>query len=71
MHLVSRRDHVVHVRGRPFTFAEGETIHTENCYKYTAAQFLGMAEAAHWRPERAWRDDGGTGFTVFLLQRDD
>jgi dimethylhistidine N-methyltransferase len=71
MHLVSRRDQVVHVRGRRFAFAAGETIHTENCYKYTAAQFLGMAEAAHWRPERAWRDEAGSGFTVFLLQRDD
>jgi len=70
MHLVSRRPHEVHVRGRTFSFAEGETIHTENCYKYTPSQFLRMAHAAHWRCERSWQDGGRTGFTVYLLRRD-
>ncbi len=70
MHLVSRRAHEVHVRGRTFAFAEGETIHTENCYKYSPSQFLRMAHAAHWRLERSWQDGGRTGFTVYLLRRD-
>jgi L-histidine Nalpha-methyltransferase len=70
MHLVSRRAHEVHVRGRTFAFAEGETIHTENCYKYSPSQFLHMAHAAHWRCERSWQDGGRTGFTVYLLRRD-
>jgi uncharacterized SAM-dependent methyltransferase len=34
MHLVSRRDQVVRVGGMPFFFAKGESIHTENSYKY-------------------------------------
>ena len=70
MHLVSQRAHEVHVRGRTFAFAAGETIHTENCYKYSPPQFLHMAHAAHWRCERSWQDGGRTGFTVYLLRRD-
>ena len=70
MHLVSQREHDVHVRGRTFAFAEGETIHTENCYKYSPSQFLHMAHAAHWRCERSWQDGGRTGFTVYLLRRE-
>jgi dimethylhistidine N-methyltransferase len=70
MHLVSQRAQQVHVRGRTFAFAEGETIHTENCYKYSPSQFLHMAHSAHWRCERSWQDGGRTGFTVYLLRRD-
>jgi dimethylhistidine N-methyltransferase len=70
MHLVSQRAQQVRVRGRTFTFAAGETIHTENCYKYSPAKFLQMAHAAHWRCERSWQDGGRTGFTVYLLRRD-
>jgi len=70
MHLVSQRAHEVHVRGRTFMFAAGETIHTENCYKYSPTQFLHMAHAARWRCERSWQDGGRTGFTVYLLRRD-
>ena len=70
MHLVSQRAHDVHVLGRTFSFAEGETIHTENCYKYSPPEFLRMAHAAHWRCERSWQDGGRTGFTVYLLHRD-
>src|SRR5262249_16242091 len=34
MHLESRREQDVHIAGRTFAFAAGETIHTENSYKY-------------------------------------
>lgn len=70
MHLVSQCEQEVHVRGRTFSFAAGETIHTENCYKYSPSQFLHMAHAAHWRCERSWQDGGRTGFTVYLLRRE-
>jgi len=68
MHLVSERPQEVHVRGRTFTFAAGETIHTENAYKYSPTAFLHMVHAAHWRCERSWGDAGRTGFTVYLLR---
>ena len=35
MHLFSRRAQEVKVLGRPFRFRAGESIHTENSYKYT------------------------------------
>ncbi len=70
MHLVSQRAQDVHVLGRTFSFAEGETIHTENCYKYSPPEFLRMAHAAHWRCERSWQDGGRTGFTIYLLHRE-
>jgi len=70
MHLVSQRAHEVRVRGRTYAFAQGETIHTENCYKYSPSQFLHMAHAAQWRCERSWQDGGRTGFTVYLLRRE-
>jgi dimethylhistidine N-methyltransferase len=70
MHLVSLRDQQVRVRGRTFWFSEGETLHTENCYKYTPTRFLHLAHAGGWRCERTWQDGGRTGFTVYLLRRD-
>ena len=68
MHLVSQRAQSVRVLGHTFVFAEGETIHTENAYKYPPTEFLRMAHSAHWRCERSWRDAGRTGFTVYLLR---
>jgi dimethylhistidine N-methyltransferase len=49
MHLVSRKVQQVHVGGATFAFDEGETIHTENSYKYTVDGFLRLAAEAGWR----------------------
>jgi len=54
MHLVSRRDQVVRAAGQAFRFAAGETIHTENSYKFTPTRFADLAAAAGWRVERQW-----------------
>lgn len=56
MHLVSLADQEVTVRGHTFRFGIGETIHTENSYKYSVAQFRDMARAAGWQPRRVWTD---------------
>ena len=50
MHLESLKDQTVTVAGRTFEFREGETIHTENSYKYTVESFRALAESAGWRP---------------------
>jgi dimethylhistidine N-methyltransferase len=56
MHLVARRDITVGWNGGYRRFAEGETIHTENSYKYTQQGFLALlAEAGFARP-RVWTD---------------
>ena len=56
MHLVSRRAQQVHVAGATFAFDEGETIHTENSYKYTVDSFLRLAADAGWRGSDVWTD---------------
>ena len=56
MHLVSRAYQTVQVLGRPFSFAEGESIHTENSYKYSVEQFRAVARGAGWQPAGLWMD---------------
>ena len=56
MHLVSRRDQDVEVCGRTFRFRTGETIHTENSYKYSVRQFQDLARSSGWLPKRVWTD---------------
>lgn len=56
MHLVSRREQDIVLAGRRFAFAEGETIHTENSYKYTIASFRDLAEQAGWSVRKTWTD---------------
>lgn len=57
MRLVSRKDQVASIAGRDFGFCLGETIHTENSYKYTIDQFREAARSAGWTPNRVWTDD--------------
>lgn len=56
MHLVSRRSQTVRVMGRSFTFRAGESIHTENSYKYSPERFGALARGAGWAPLAAWTD---------------
>ena len=66
MHLRSRCAQGVTIRGQRFTFATGETIHTENSYKYVPEGFAAMAEQAGFGKTRFWTDDAQQ-FGVFLL----
>ena len=56
MHLISTRAQTVQVAGQPFAFTQGESIHTENSYKYTPEGFIQMARAADWYPIKHWHD---------------
>jgi L-histidine N-alpha-methyltransferase len=56
MHLVSLDAREVAVAGRRFAFAAGETIHTENSYKYTLDGFARIARAAGLAVQRVWTD---------------
>jgi len=57
MHLESLKAQSVTVAGRTFAFAKGETIHTENSYKYTVESFRALAREAGWRPVATWADE--------------
>lgn len=70
MHLASLCDQTVRAAGRSFAFRAGETIHTENSYKFTIRSFQGLARLAGWRPAAFWRDPDDL-FSVHLLRADD
>jgi dimethylhistidine N-methyltransferase len=57
MHLVSEREQQVRLDGRRFGFVAGESIHTENSYKYTVDEFHGLAARAGFTAEQVWTDD--------------
>ena len=56
MHLASLKRQKVRVNGKTITFRLGETIHTENSYKYTIESFQALAQAAGWSPLKVWSD---------------
>ncbi|MDR3483124.1 MAG: L-histidine N(alpha)-methyltransferase [Burkholderiaceae bacterium] len=56
MHLVAREALTVNWPGGQRHFAQGESIHTENSYKYTQARFLALLAEAGFRKPRVWTD---------------
>ncbi|HUO93804.1 MAG TPA: L-histidine N(alpha)-methyltransferase [Rhizomicrobium sp.] len=67
MHLTSRVAQDVRIADETVAFAEGETIHTENSYKYTVDGFHALAEEAGFRPRAVWRDAEGL-FSLHWLE---
>lgn len=67
MHLVSRHDQQMQIDGRLFEFKAGESIHTENSYKYTPEEFQRLAWEAGWAVEKVWLDPQRY-FSVHLLK---
>lgn len=56
MHLQSLCAQQVTVGGRIFRFDQGETIHTENSYKYSADEFRQLARQAGFDAMHCWID---------------
>jgi len=56
MHLESLYSQLVHVAGRRFDFAPGETIHTEISCKYSITEFQELGKRAGFTPEKVWTD---------------
>jgi dimethylhistidine N-methyltransferase len=56
MHLASTRRQKVRLNGATVDFRAGETIHTENCYKYTIESFQALAHGSGWSPLKVWTD---------------
>jgi dimethylhistidine N-methyltransferase len=56
MHLASIKRQKVKVAGVTIDFRAGETIHTENSYKYTPDSFVSLARGAGWSPVAIWAD---------------
>lgn len=56
MHLVSHCAQDIRIHGQRFHFESGESIHTENSYKYTLDEFHAIARSAGLRPRQVWLD---------------
>ena len=56
MHLISRRAQSVRVLGHSFSFRPGESIHTENSYKYSLERFAELARSSGWQVSQSWTD---------------
>lgn len=56
MHLVSRAQQSVALDGQSFTLQEGESLHTENSYKFTVSGLRALAARAGFRPGPVWTD---------------
>ncbi len=79
MHLASTKRQKVKLSGTTIEFCAGETIHTENSYKYSIESFQALARGSGWSPLKVWSDglfsvhairmtdDGGRIETSFVL----
>lgn len=56
MHLVSDKDQQVRIDNELIQFESGESIHTENSYKYHIEEFQQLAKLAGFSPEEVWTD---------------
>ncbi len=66
MHLESRCEQIVMVGDYGFRFAAGESIHTENSYKYRPEVFEAIAVRAGWVVAERWINEDPT-FAIYVL----
>ena len=56
MHLVATRPTRIVIGGQAFNFNSGDSIHTENSYKYSVESFCELAQAAGLESSKVWTD---------------
>ena len=69
MHLCATTDTSFEVLGQTFTLRAGETIHTENSYKWSLEEARLLARASGWTPVQFWTDPQAM-FGLHVWQRD-
>jgi uncharacterized SAM-dependent methyltransferase len=69
MHLISTRKQTVNIDGYSFDFNAGDSIHTENSYKYTNDEFRSLAQRAGFVSCAVWTDSGRL-FSLHFLRVD-
>ena len=70
MHLISKKALTAEVLGQKFSFRPGESIHTENSYKYSIERFALLARVSGWRLVETWTDADAM-FSVHALVASD
>jgi len=68
MHLRSQLDQLVQVGGVTVPFKQGETVHTENSYKYSKEEFETLARQSGFHSVNCWIDDDER-FSVHYLEK--
>ncbi len=68
MHLVAREDAEYVVRDTVIKFSAGESIHTENSYKYSHGQVSEIASGAGFRMKEVY-EDGKKLFSLYVLEK--
>ncbi len=72
MHLASLKRQKVRVAGETVDFRAGETIHTENSYKYSVESLSALARGVGWSPVKVWTDaDRYFSIQTFRLDPED
>jgi len=66
MHLIARKPQTVRLLGTTVSFRAGESIHTENSYKYSIERFGALARGSGWKVRTVWTDAAGM-FSVQAL----
>ncbi len=67
MHLVSLRNQTIFIGDRAVEFREGESIHTENSYKFSIEEVHELLSAGGFEPVTTWTDSRNY-FGVYLAQ---
>lgn len=68
MHLVSKVQQRVKVDSQFFHFTEGETIHTENSYKYSLDDFKALV-SDWYKVKRVWTDEDDLFSVQYLVKK--
>ncbi|NGP75334.1 L-histidine N(alpha)-methyltransferase [Balneolaceae bacterium YR4-1] len=68
MHLVSRQKQEVHLQDEVISIDEGETIHTENSYKYSLEEFRELVK--EWfEVQKVWTDEKELFSMQYLVKK--
>ncbi len=67
MHLVANTPQRIRIDDSSFDFQTGDSIHTENSYKYSVEEFQALAARAGMTSLRVWQDDNAL-FSIHCLQ---
>lgn len=67
MHLVSLIEQSFQLGDYTITLEQGESIHTENSYKYNPQDFASLVAKSGWHTQQSWHAENGM-FSMYLLQ---
>lgn len=68
MHLISSQKQSVIIDGQKISFAEGESIHTENSYKYSLEEFEELV-ADWYAVDKVWTDEKDYFSLQYLIKK--